>query len=94
MVRVANAIHVSCYELGGDLGDNGVTETMKQYVITEKQTPTDDPAFDHALDLELTIDGPLAVGLLAHVTSDAYSDSWHHPFVTAFIPGPWKDDVK
>jgi hypothetical protein len=57
-----------------------LTVRGKECVIRAKRKLTEDPAYDHDMDLELTIDGQLALGVLAHVSSDQYADCWHYPF--------------
>jgi hypothetical protein len=70
-----------------------LTVRGRQYDIRATRKFTEDPAYDHDLDFELTIEGQLMLGVLAHVTSTEYSESWHSPFVTAFDPGTWVSEV-
>lgn len=65
----------------------------RQYVIAVDGKPSYVDDFDDDMAFELLIDGALALGLRVHVKQNEYAETWHSPYVTAFVAGPWVSEV-
>jgi hypothetical protein len=71
-----------------------LTVCGRKYVITAEEKPSIVDSYDVTKEIEVVIDDRLCLGVFVSIRFGEYADSYSSGYATAFITGPWVDEIK